>query len=740
MPLIRETVDETPKNLKPFLFHGLELSWRGRSQAIGDCPFCGKEQKFYASVETGLWECKVCGKSGNPLTFLRHLHEVSTTETQAAAFAELVEDRGLLVPETLEAWKAAHSALTGEWLLPGYQADGKSVGQLYRWGRCPTSGKTRLLATTGFGHCLYGTHLYDPNKPEVWLLEGPWDAMTMWETLRLAVFDGDELSLCGNVGLSLSSQVNVLAVPSCKTFRPEWLSWFKGKKVMLFYDSDHPRTNNGSVFRDGWDGMRKAFGLLAAEASEVRVLRWGTEGFDPNLPSGYDVRDWLKTNGTTPAQRVKRLASLLKKVGSAPEDWTAAAARAGSGDKEVEPLECSSWKLLIQSCRAAWKWTDGQDHASATMLAVCLSTEQVGDQLFLQVIGDAGSGKTQLCDGLLVSKFCHPVESVKGFLSGWRANEGKDYSLLNRINMKTAVTPEGDVMMSSPEFAQLMSQQRRMFDGAFTQSYKTLNEDRRYTGLRTPWIMAGTLTLLSADQSRLGDRFLKVFIPRPTEDEEDDILDQVFHTAKDVVRLRSNGKPDSTKEENLMRAQRLLGGYVDYLRTNAEELLTKVRVNVDLVKPVVKACARFVADVRARPDPNRFREEKHDTKEMPTRLTHQLTRLAMCLAVVLDKREVDEEVLRRVRRVALDTAYGQTLEVVRRLYRTGRKGHEQGVLSAWTGHSEERETKLLAFLKKIDVVEPFRLEQHQGLSVHVRWRLTRRCLALCEVVRLGETV
>jgi hypothetical protein len=166
---------------------------------------------------------------------------------------------------------------------------------------------------------------------------------------------------------------------------------------------------------------------------------------------------------------------------------------------------------VLNAWRKALEWRQELDDVLSVLLAVCFSTEQVGDQLFLQFIANAGVGKTVFCDALLTSKNCYPLEHVKGFHSGWReGQDGEDFSLITRINRKTLVTPEGDVIMSSPQFTEIMSQQRRIFDGTAGASFKNMKKDRRYTGLRTPWIIAGTPALMQTDQSRLGDRFLRI--------------------------------------------------------------------------------------------------------------------------------------------------------------------------------------------------------------------------------------
>ena len=57
-------------NLRGFTFHGVEFNTEVGNQSVGDCPFCGKENKFYANSETRLWDCKVCQKHGNFEDFL----------------------------------------------------------------------------------------------------------------------------------------------------------------------------------------------------------------------------------------------------------------------------------------------------------------------------------------------------------------------------------------------------------------------------------------------------------------------------------------------------------------------------------------------------------------------------------------------------------------------------------------------------------------------------------------------
>ena len=53
------------EKLNGFKNHGIIFKGTSGNQAYGNCPFCGKENKFYANQENGLWDCKVCGLKGN---------------------------------------------------------------------------------------------------------------------------------------------------------------------------------------------------------------------------------------------------------------------------------------------------------------------------------------------------------------------------------------------------------------------------------------------------------------------------------------------------------------------------------------------------------------------------------------------------------------------------------------------------------------------------------------------------
>lgn len=398
MPLVR---DKTPVFLKPYLAHGIDLAWSdSSSNATGECPFCGKEGKFAVRIDTGQARCLVCAegtpKGGlNSMVFIRKLHEQSMGATSDEDYAELAEQRKLLSPDTLKAWGVCKSTITGDWLVPAHDVYGK-LSQLCRY--TEINGKRLLLSTPGLPQQLFGhtAEMYDPTKPEVCVCEGPWDAMALWEVIREVKYDQGKASITGSYTSSLHSTTNVLGVPGCNTFNDPWTSLFEGKLVYLLYDSDHPKPQPGGkvVPPPGYSGAKRVANLMPT-STEVYILKWGPEGYDPELPSGTDVRDVLGV-GKTIEDRVKPLEQLLAKVVPAKEDTGSVRSMVN----ETGCTPCDQWDKMILSWRKALRWTEGLDRALSVMLASIMSTKVLGDQLWVKIIGPASclDGATPVYD------------------------------------------------------------------------------------------------------------------------------------------------------------------------------------------------------------------------------------------------------------------------------------------------------------------------------------------------------
>lgn len=267
---------DVPQKLKPYNFHRLALDWESHDkEAKGDCPFCSREGKFSIDKAKGLYRCLVCGVQGNHFVFLQELWKLSYESTKN--YEWLSERRNLLFPETLVHWQICKSVLSGNWLVPGYNAKGK-INQLYRYAK--VGGKYRLLATPTMSHALHG--IYEEEKPEIFLCEGPWDAMMLWETLQES---GRLKDAC------------VLATPGCSVFQDSWIPLFEDREVIILFDNDYPKKKDGrEIPPAGYTGVKKISQRLSSSSTppaSIEYLEWGEGGFSRDYPENYDIGDFL---------------------------------------------------------------------------------------------------------------------------------------------------------------------------------------------------------------------------------------------------------------------------------------------------------------------------------------------------------------------------------------------------------------------------------------------------------------
>ncbi len=740
MPKIED--DVTPKHLRPYVFHGVHLEWRdGDDHALGDCPFCHKENKFSVNQVTGLWRCYVCGKGsdrggGNEYTFLRELHGMSVSATQTEDYAMLAQDRRLLYPETLVSWGVCRSVITGDWMVPGYNADGK-LTQLYRYVR-GDGGRMVLKGTWEMAQGLFGVDLWDGNKSETHYCEGPWDGMAYWETLRGTKLVDGKYSPTSSEASSLLSDINVLAVPGCGSFPEPWTKLGGGKRVRLLYDNDHPKENppgSGRFVQPGYDGMRRATGILSRAEDlpiEVQYLKWGEGGYDPTLSSGHDVRDLLVGAGPGITKRSVAVGGILGKFEPVPTDWVpgGSSRTASNGRVEVDLMPCLSWKDLLGDWRKAMKWTPGLEYALQVMLATAGTVQIVGDQLWIMVMSPPSTGKSQLCEALSVNRErVKSVSTFKGFYSAYQIDKegSQNLSMILQLKGKAFVVKDGDTILTLPNKDQIMGQARDLYDTKGSHMAGNMMS-LEVEGLRFAWILCGTKSLRLLDSSELGERFLTVRIMDQIDPAmEEDIGWRKINQVRNN-RFEVNGDMDTIETKEMLIARRRTGGYLEYLRKNMNELYSQVVMDDDAARRCM-TFGKFVAHMRARP--SKKQDEEESGREMSTRLISQFGKLMYGLSVVMNKKSVDDDVVAVARHVALDSSKGRVLRICRHLFKHGRAGLSTGGLAQLCNSTDDKKRLLMNHLRTIGVVERF---SGEGTIKGVRWRMAEGFRGLYEEV------
>lgn len=740
----------TPDVIRTYNYHGVDLSWReGLKDLYGTCPFCGTEGKFNVVVASGLFRCVKCEHGnkkggGNILVFLRKLLEASIKET--TGHEELAKGRKLLDPTTLKAWEVAKSVATDEWLVPGYSHKTRELEQLYKY--VYIDGKYRLLPTPGgLGHRLHGLNLWDDSKQTVYVCEGPWDAMALWEMFRRLKETGNGLFLTANEQNSILAHCNVIAVPGCNTPHEDWATLFAGKRVIFLFDNDHPKPNKRTGKMDppaAYNGVIRAAKMWEASRTppeSIGYLHWGAfdwtddhgyTGYDDSLPAGHDIRDELGAF-SSPSERIPAVQGILSRIVEAKAEWfedgglNLGATPEDDEASRLQPLPCEDYKTLVNAWRKAMKWTDGLDHGLVSMLACVASTDAVGSQLWMKIIGPASCGKTTLAEGVSVAKqYVFARSTIRGFYTGFKyidpeTEEERDISLAESIRGKTLLTKDGDTLIQSPNIGQILSEARDIYDGAGRTNYRQ-GQDKEYENHRCTWILCGTASLRSIDQSELGERFLDCVVMDSIDDElEDEILWRVANKADRNTALRATGAASTQHPPELSEAMQLTGGYVVYLREFGSDLAAQI----ESPEWALRLCTRlgkFVAFMRARPSEL---QDENEEREFAARLVEQIVRYAKFVSVAINSKVVDEAVMARVKMVALDTARGVTLDIAKELYKSGEEGLEAKTVALFVGKDDNRTRKLLKFMREIGITELHTPEKHvQGITPRPKWRLT----------------
>lgn len=468
----------------------------------------------------------------------------------------------------------------------------------------------------------------------------------------------------------------------------------------------------------------------------------GKTGTEPE-----DSQKAPETTGDALDSRIRGLDGLIGMLRPVPDTWLPRAKNGRSvggangplgnpgESKSLEPVECRDYATLLDAMRRAMKWTDGLEHGMTAILACSLSTCLIGEQIWLKLIGPASSGKTTLCEAMSVAKdWVKALSTMRGFHSGVSDESGQDYSLIPQIRNKTLVIKDADTLMNSPNLEQVLSEARDLYDTTSRTSYRTKQGGREHLGVRMSFILCGTSALRALDRTELGARFLDCVIMEGIDSElERGIVKRVVHrTVRNMFIRAEEDDPTTQQSPEMIRAMQLTGGYVCHLREHDSELMRPIVESMDDKEHILDLFGEFgefVAYMRARPS---VKQDENPERELAPRISIQLTRHAMCAAVVLNRSTVDKPVIDHVRRIALDTARGKTLNIARILYHaamTPEMGLEVKTIADKLVQDEGPTRKLLRFMRDIKITQTFAFEV-QGHKPRAKWKLTPEFIAL----------
>jgi len=578
----------------------------------GDCLICGGKKKVWVNTDKQLFDCKVCGATGNVYSFYKLFHAACAAKPPGLAdWLKLSESRG--IPKyVLEKFGLVRRK--SEWYLPirGYTGN---IVDLRRYAL------NKLLSAKGSELSLWNADsLKDLKKPTtVWWCEGEWDGMAVWWFLEK---------------LNMLDDNVVVAVPGAVTLKPAWMDWIKGHHVIALYDNDEA----------GIKGERKVAERFKGIAKSVKYVHWPA-----SKPNGYDARDYITqgfANNETPENLLAALKVIIKN--SCRFDM-----REGAGEaaEALSSADAINFEGLLAAFEKRMKMTTDLRQALHICAAVCLSIDIPGDPIWLYLVGAPGFGKTMILGSTADSERCvlRSTVTAHSFVSGWRGEGANDPSLIPKLVGKTFVCKDFTEILTMPKIAQdeVFSTLRGAYDGVVQKTFGN-GVTREYKDCRFALLAGVTHSINGHKQSSMGERFLKFQMRRMEGKQTEDVIDAA---------IASVGNEATTEAELRDAFTKFLLNKIDIenLPTFADRLKNRLRGLVQLI-----AFLRAQVERNERTNNVIFRPEP----EAGTRLAKQLTKLGMCLAVVKREDTITEETYNLLERVALDTAVGFHLDIV----------------------------------------------------------------------------
>lgn len=606
--------------LAGFFQHGLHVVSRKDNQAIAVCPFCGKE-KFYVNPTNLLWDCKVCGIAGNFNRFMdRKMSEYQRGFVGHPA-AALCKNRGLRI-ETFQEWGVGWSVANSTYMVPMNGnpkriCSGIHAYQLGQKSRTCIGGKLDLFSP-----------VKTPSSNIVWVAEGEWDGMAMWEMLK-----------------DLGRDEQVVASPGAGTFPKANAMMFRGLKVRIVFDNDEP----------GRKGAIRTGNILQGIAQEILYLHWPA---GDNLPDGFDVRDlWMRDKDAGKA--LKYLESNLSRTPPSGDTITqtpqaTAPALTPSDDWKPSGKGIRHEKVLEEYRQ----WLEINNPIILEVLFGAIFANRIGlDPLWLFIVAPPGGSKSELlmslsdADGIKALTTMTPRTLISGANFG-----GADPSLIPKLDGKVLIIKDFTTILSMNTLArdEIFGTLRDAYDGKI-EKYFGNGVIRNYSARFG--IIAGVtpvIETLSSANSVLGERFIKYKIPQ---------LGKI-RTGESVIEraLQNMAKETSMRSGLSQIAREVLSRQVDR-KKDLPRMSDKVTRQLRLL-------AQFTASLRGVVNRDRYTRDiiHKPVQEIGTRLAKQLAALSIGIAIYRQEDFISEDVMRTIRMVARHTAPDRVEEIVKQIY------------------------------------------------------------------------
>lgn len=321
-----------------------------------------------------------------------------------------------------------------------------------------------------------------------------------------------------------------------------------------------------------------------------------------------------------------------------------------------------SWMDVLDAYDDLYCMDVGLRESATIASAVLLSRKIPGDPLWMFLVGPPSSGKTVIVESFAADKeHCESLSKLTStaLVSGWKDPEDPDreVSIFPLLRDRALLVKDWTAVMSlgGGDQEALYGMLRDAYDGYVRVRYghgKLVD----ITDVYFPLLAAVTDAIKGKNRSHLGERFLRCEILGPGHDTEailDAALDSLVMTEGRKAKIASLG----AKISQVQVDTRVDPNSLPSLEPDVREKLKALSLVIGFVRTVVDTDGD---ELTHRPRP-----------EGGARVAKQLAKLGTSLALLLQKKTVDEDCYQLMKKVGLDTVNGLGLETVQAVMRPG---------------------------------------------------------------------
>ena len=608
------------ESLRGFEGYGVTFSGKSGDQAYGNCPFCGKENKFYVSTVSSLWDCKVCGRKGNFKIFLSEVYKKSLDDMTEGFLRPLSADRKLPL-KALHPWKLGR--VGSKYVLP--IRDSKGIIQdlrTYIIGQ-------KMKSTIGCNVGLMGLEglLKATSDTPVYICEGEWDGMALQWLLGFLKLKGI-----------------VVAVPGAQIFKREWEVFFQGKEVYCCYDNDEAGKTGELIVQERLTGISKS----------IHYLHWISE-----LPDGYDVRDVIAENAIKKGKPRFTFNHLIKDYF---KTTPRKVAKAAIPEVVITADTPEPEKVTIEEVYKVFgKWLYIKNFGGVEIsLATVVSNEMGGDPLWMFLVSSPGGSKTELLQSCNRCSNVYITSSLTShsLISGAHFTAGKDPSVLPELDKKTLIIKDFTPILTKKETErdEIFGTLRDAYDGSTS---KVFGNGQRRSYVCHFSILAGVtpkIYELASEHQSFGERFLKYSLG-----------DNVRH---DYEVEMMNRAASNVGSELVMRQEmaEIVMRFMNHQIWQTKQFKPELPEDI---KAMLIDLARYGARMRGTVARDRYHSEIMTSKpaaEYGTRLVKQLVKLMLATAYINGRKVINKHDYSLVKKVVIDTIPQRIEDILKCLY------------------------------------------------------------------------